>query len=210
MLLLLSEFLGGFLSEVTFGLVLKGRVRFPWMGRGNSASDGSEPELKGELGLEPVIFYQDVCLWATISSPFIQKKPQSREHLSSPIWCLHDLSSDPWWEAVDEWDSSVDESIRKAQFFSMHHVPTLTWPNEKEGRFISSFSLPPFLLGRIFWAQFQNHNCKGQTIFIWKNIWFCLRWTFWKSFQWDHCFPNGSSLATTSIRLFNPNIQKNR
>ena len=31
----------------------------------------------------------------TISSPFIQKKPQSREHLSSPIWCLHDLSSDP-------------------------------------------------------------------------------------------------------------------
>ena len=31
----------------------------------------------------------------TISSPFIQKKPQSREHLSSPIWCLHDLSRDP-------------------------------------------------------------------------------------------------------------------
>ena len=31
----------------------------------------------------------------TISSPFIQKKPQSREHLNSPMWRLHDLSSDP-------------------------------------------------------------------------------------------------------------------
>lgn len=69
MMLLLSKSLGGFLSEVTFGLVLKGRRRFPGMGRGNSASDGSEvgkhsmiPELKRELGLEPVIFYQDVWL----------------------------------------------------------------------------------------------------------------------------------------------------
>lgn len=69
MRLLVSEFLGGVLSEVTFELVFKGRIRFPQMGRGNSMNDGTEVgeqsmnlEPRAELGLESVIFYQDVWL----------------------------------------------------------------------------------------------------------------------------------------------------
>ena len=67
--LLVSDFLGGFLSEVTFESVFKGRIRFPQMGRGNSTNDVTEVEKqsmnlepRAELGLESVIFYQDVWL----------------------------------------------------------------------------------------------------------------------------------------------------
>lgn len=65
-----------------------------------------------------------------------------------------------------------------------------------------------------YWEEFSEPSyritvAKGKLFSPGKILDSAWEWTFWKSFQWDLCFPNGSSLTVTSIRLFNPNIQKN-
>lgn len=42
--------------------------------------------------------------------------------------------------------------------------------------------------GRVFLAQWQNHNCKGQLVFIWKICDSAWKWTFWKSFHKGQLF----------------------
>lgn len=104
-----------------------------------------------------------------------------------------------WWGAADPRDSSLMNPSEKP------NSSPCTRHQHSRGQTRKKIDLSPAPLtsiptGKSFLRPVSESQLQRANYFHLKNIWFCLRWTFWKSFQWDHyCFPNGSSLATNQV-----------